>query len=125
MGFIESIMSLFISKDVNKLKKSEDWKNLDNQYSKNQREIEHLEEKKQEQLKQYKVFEANAKLKGYPVMSYAKFKKLAEGPIAAKKKSNYKGDACSYCNNVISTNTAIQFCSVKCEKEYRDFKKKK
>jgi hypothetical protein len=47
--------------------------------------------------------------------------------IIRKEKINsngFKGEKCMYCNSIISTYSSNQFCSVKCEKEYTEFKRK-
>ena len=38
--------------------------------------------------------------------------------------NGFKGEKCMYCNSTISTYKSNQFCSVKCEKEYTEFKRK-
>lgn len=127
MGIIDSIMSLFTAVDVNKLKKSEDWKSLDNEYSKIQESKITAEEKMLEALKKYKEKEDENKRLGIKTgaMSYVKFKKMLENREAIKVKSNYKGDTCSYCNHLILIDTPNRYCSVKCKKEYTDFKNQK
>ena len=41
-----------------------------------------------------------------------------------EKKNDFVGEKCLYCNSVISSSKSNQFCSVKCEKEYTEFKSK-
>jgi hypothetical protein len=38
------------------------------------------------------------------------------------KVKGFIGEKCLYCNSVISSKKSNQFCSVKCEKEYTEFK---
>ena len=38
--------------------------------------------------------------------------------------NGFKGEKCMYCNSTISTYNLKQFCSVKCEKEYSEFRNK-
>lgn len=81
-GIIDSLIMLFISpkirRDIKQLKGSPEWIELNQQFKKNQEEMQMVANRIEDQLKKYKEFEAEAKKKGYPVMSYAKFKKLGK-----------------------------------------------
>lgn len=118
MGLFDEIYSWFINKDLKKLIKSNGWKFLESEYKNNSQELILLNNKIKEERKRLKSINDELKKMG------AKGFTGSNGNVKKVRSTKYyKGEICKFCSSEIKLERKSQFCSVKCEIEYLEFKK--
>ncbi|MCF8322443.1 MAG: hypothetical protein K9I26_04800 [Flavobacterium sp.] len=119
MGLIDSILGFFVNRDIDKLQNSEEWIDLQRKVISAKKNMDEIDGEIDKSLDESDKLEENAKKMGLKPGSLR-----LQLMLINRNGHNAKGLKCLYCNSVIQSNQISHFCSVKCEKEYTEFKNK-
>jgi len=121
MGIIDSIMSFFITRDTEKLKKSEKLGVTIKKINKSRTKLDEANKEFTKAYSEYQKTILQARKSDIEVKENETLKKYYQRDILG----DLIGWNCRYCNSKIQTHTKKQFCSIKCENEYLRFKRNK
>ena len=133
MRIISKIIEIFITpdfkKEAKKIVESEEYQNTLKEMTVSTKALNDINKKLKVAVDERLKADAEARRLGIDVKPYKTIDELVaqhrgHNSLLERYKSKQTLLKCIYCNGQVQSDVHSQFCSIKCEKEYRDFKTK-